>query len=292
MADSQVLSEDLRLGRLAEPLGFDSIWTVEHHFSALTIVPNPLQFLTYFAGCTKQIELGTMVVVLPWHDPARVAEEIATLDNMLEGRRLNIGLGRGVGRREFEGLRIPADESRERFAEALEIVRQALTEERFAFEGRHYSVPETELRPRPRSPDLVSRMRVAWMGSETVPLVAQTGLGMLVGNQKPWEAAREDVQRFNAVRAEHGLGDARPTVLIAAVCDEDEREAERLLQRHWLEQRQSIARHYEAPGALAGGSDDRVASPPERRSSWSPSCGGFRGSSAPRNSPSCSASAA
>ena len=67
--DYEVYQNDLKLADLAEPLGFDSIWSVEHHFTPYTMVPDVLQFLTYMAGRTTKIELGSMVVVLPWHDP-------------------------------------------------------------------------------------------------------------------------------------------------------------------------------------------------------------------------------
>ena len=65
-----------------EPLGFDSIWSVEHHFDDYTMCPDVLQFLSYYAGRTKTIELGSMVVVLPWHDPIRVAEQVSVIDHM------------------------------------------------------------------------------------------------------------------------------------------------------------------------------------------------------------------
>ncbi len=89
---------------LAEPLGFDSLWGVEHHFTDYTMCPDVLQFLTYMAGRTKRVKLGSMVVVLPWHDPMRVAEEISMLDHMSSGR-LILGIGRGAGRVEFDGFR-------------------------------------------------------------------------------------------------------------------------------------------------------------------------------------------
>jgi alkanesulfonate monooxygenase SsuD/methylene tetrahydromethanopterin reductase-like flavin-dependent oxidoreductase (luciferase family) len=74
-ADHQVYWEERRLADLTEPLGFDSFWTVEHHFDDYTMVPDVCQFLTYMAGRTSCIKLGTAVIVLPWHDPVRVAEE-------------------------------------------------------------------------------------------------------------------------------------------------------------------------------------------------------------------------
>ena len=103
ISDYNVYKQEMRLADLAEPLGFDSLWSVEHHFTDYTMVPDVLQFLTYMAGRTKKIKLGTMVVVLPWHDPMRVVEEISMLDNMSDGR-LILGIGRGAGAVEFEGF--------------------------------------------------------------------------------------------------------------------------------------------------------------------------------------------
>src|SRR5262249_49792914 len=74
--DRNVYRNELRLGDLAEPLGFDSLWGVEHHFTDYTMCPDVLQYLTYFAGRTTRIQLGSMVVVLPWHEPLRVAEQV------------------------------------------------------------------------------------------------------------------------------------------------------------------------------------------------------------------------
>src|SRR5256886_8274884 len=85
-ADHTVYADELRLADLAEPLGFDSIWGVEHHFTNYTMCPDVLEFLTYMAGRTRRVQLGSMVVVLPWHDPIRLAEEISVLVNLSVGR--------------------------------------------------------------------------------------------------------------------------------------------------------------------------------------------------------------
>jgi len=76
----------LRLGGMAEGLGFQSIWGVEHHFTSYTMCPDVLQMLTYFAAKSDTLLLGSIVVVLPWHNPMRVAEEVCMLDNLSNGR--------------------------------------------------------------------------------------------------------------------------------------------------------------------------------------------------------------
>ena len=80
MSDFEVYQNELRLADMVEPLGFDSIWAVEHHFTDYTMCPDVLQFLSYMAGRTQTVQLGSMVVVLPWHNPLRVAEQFSVLD--------------------------------------------------------------------------------------------------------------------------------------------------------------------------------------------------------------------
>src|SRR5258705_4034956 len=103
-SDREVVEADLSLADLAEPLGFESIWKTEHHFTRYQICPDVMQFLTYMAGRTTTVQLGSAVVVLPWHDPLRLAEQIAFLDN-LSGGRVILGMGRGTGKIEFDGFR-------------------------------------------------------------------------------------------------------------------------------------------------------------------------------------------
>ena len=84
-SDVAVVSDHLAMGDLAEPLGFDSLFALEHHFTGYAMSPAPLELLAYFAGRTKRIIFGTAVIVLPWHDPIRVAEGIALLDILSGG---------------------------------------------------------------------------------------------------------------------------------------------------------------------------------------------------------------
>src|SRR5437667_3613167 len=129
-----VFAEHLALGDLAEPLGFDALWALEHHFTGYAMSPQPLQLLSYFAGRTKRLTLGTAVIVLPWHDPVRVAEEIALLD-VLSGGRCIFGFGRGAASVEYAGMRVPMEEARARFVESARIVVMALTQESFEWKG-------------------------------------------------------------------------------------------------------------------------------------------------------------
>src|SRR6202051_590387 len=116
-SDASVVGEHLAIGDLAEPLGFDSLFALEHHFTGYAMSPAPTQLLSYYAGRTKRIQLGTAVIVLPWHDPVRVAEQIALLD-ILCGGRCVFGFGRGAASVEYEGFGIPMGEGGRTFVAA------------------------------------------------------------------------------------------------------------------------------------------------------------------------------
>ena len=257
--DWQVYDEGIRLASLVEPLGFDAIWTVEHHFTPYTMVPNSLQFLTFMAGRTERVDFGTMVVVLPWHDPIRVAEEVAMLDLLAGGRRLTLGFGRGAGRVEFEGFRTPMGESRDRFLESLDIVRTALSNQEFSFEGRFHHIPPMSIRPQPRSTDLAERMYCAWGSPETIPIAADAGLGALFIPQKSWEEIGEEVVAFNDIRARHGWASQQPIVVCWVYCSPDQDEAWETARRYMTNYNDSALRHYEFHDAdhfkAAGGYD-------------------------------------
>ena len=244
--DGQVLADELSLVAEIEELGFDSLWTVEHHFTPYTMVPNPLQFLTYFAGRTQKIDLGTMVIVLPWHNPVRVAEDASFLQHVLGPKRnLILGLGRGLGRREFGGIGVDMNESRDRFRESVEILKLALGQDRFSYEGKHFKVPETSLRPLPSDKRLLHNAHCAWGTPASVPIAAELGLKPLVIPQRSWAEYAGEMETFAKIRASGGWGPAQPILAVYAHCAETERAGEEAAARYMREYSSSGIRHYE-----------------------------------------------
>lgn len=148
--DVALYNEHMALGDLAEPFGFDSLFALEHHFTGYSMSPAPLQLLSYYAWRTKRITLGTCVIVLPWHHPIRVAEQIALLDVISGGRTLK-GFGRGAASVEFEGFRIPMEEARPRFVESAQLIIRGLSNDSFDWNGEFYKIPRVAIRPRPIS---------------------------------------------------------------------------------------------------------------------------------------------
>ncbi len=250
VADAQVYREQFRLGRLVEPLGFDSLWTVEHHFTPYTMVNSPTQFLAYFAGCTSRISMGTMVVVLPWHDPIKVAEGYIALDHMLEGRGLKVGLGRGLGLREYRGMRVPMDESRERFKESLDVLRDALTQEWVSYDGTYHQIPRTSVRPRPRpGSKLAENLYIAWGSPQSMPVAAHENCKPLFIPQREWEQHRRELAEYNRIRVEeHDWAPEQATAVCWVYCAESDAEAQEGAMRYLAEYGDSALRHYQFLG--------------------------------------------
>lgn len=146
--DVRFIQEEVETLVLAEELGFDSVWMTEHHFSDYSMSNDPLQLLSYIAGRTRRIKLGTQVIIVPWHDPVRLAESIINLDILSRGRAI-LGFGNGLAPHEFEGLRIDQSKSRELYGEILDLVIPAIETGIIGGEGKHIKQPRRELRPRP-----------------------------------------------------------------------------------------------------------------------------------------------
>jgi alkanesulfonate monooxygenase SsuD/methylene tetrahydromethanopterin reductase-like flavin-dependent oxidoreductase (luciferase family) len=230
--DFDVYQDDLRLADLAEPLGFDSIWSVEHHFTDYTMCPDVLQFLTYMAGRTQRVALGSMVVVLPWHDPMRVAEQISMLDN-ISGGRLILGLGRGAGKVEFEGFRVPMEESRERFVESARMILEGLETGYCELDGRFVAQPRAAIRPAPFK-SFRGRTYAAAVSPESVRIMAELGVGILIIPQKPWpEVAKELHEYHEHYRQLNGTEPPAPVSAGWTFCDPDPDRA-REQARRWI----------------------------------------------------------
>jgi probable F420-dependent oxidoreductase len=149
---AQEYREMLDLVRLAESLRFDSAWVSEHHGSGDGYLPSLLPMLAAFAAATDRIKLGTGVLLTPFHDPLRLAEDAATVD-LLSNGRLILGLGLGWREEEFRMFRVPFGERLRRTAETVEILRRAWTGERFSYQGHVYSYDRVKVTPPPAQPN-------------------------------------------------------------------------------------------------------------------------------------------
>ena len=244
MTDLEVYQNELRLADMVEPLGFDSIWGVEHHFTDYTMCPDVLQFLSYMAGRTQTVQLGSMVVVLPWHDPLRVAEQFSVLDHLSAGRAI-IGVGRGLARVEFDGFKIEMSESRSRFAESTKLLVDALEEGFAEFQGELIEQPRVEIRPRPYK-SFKGRTYAAAVSPESSLALAQLGLGMLIIPQKPWSEVEAELKSYREIYQEINGEPAPPPIVVGfTFCHEDEETAREMASEYIGNYWDSIMDHYE-----------------------------------------------
>jgi alkanesulfonate monooxygenase SsuD/methylene tetrahydromethanopterin reductase-like flavin-dependent oxidoreductase (luciferase family) len=241
-SDASVFAEHLALGDLAEPLGFDSVFALEHHFTGYAMSPSPTQLLSYIAGRTKRIILGTAVIVLPWHDPVRVAEQIALLDILSNGRCV-FGFGRGAATVEYAGFRVPMEEARPRFVEAAKIVVKALTQDVFDWDGEFFKIPPTSIRPRPIShPE--RRFYASSVSPESAEIMARLGFGVLVVMQNEWPKAAQDIQRYRDIATSVGHTPRPPIILMNVSVAESRPEAQERAQTYLSRKWDSIDNHY------------------------------------------------
>jgi natural product biosynthesis luciferase-like monooxygenase protein len=191
----------------AEALGFESVWPVEQHFNPnLSILPSPLLMLAALAERTRTLRLGIAIVLLPLSHPIRVAEEIATLDVLSNGR-VEFGIGRGSIPTHFTGFGLNQAESRERMLESLEIILQAWTSERLSFQGKFYQINDLSIVPKPvQQPH--PPIRVAANSVDTFELMGQLGYPIFVAAQvNPFHKIREYLPLYRQAREAAGHPD-------------------------------------------------------------------------------------
>jgi probable F420-dependent oxidoreductase len=164
------IDEVIAEAQAAEASGFDSCFFGEHHQDRDGFLPSPLIVATAVAARTQRLRVGTSVILLPLHHPVHVAEDVTTLDLVSKGRVV-LGVGIGYQASDFRAFGVPMDERVGRFEESVEILRQCWTGEPFSFHGKHHTLEDVQIRPRPfqrPSPPL-------WIGASIPTAVRRAG---------------------------------------------------------------------------------------------------------------------
>jgi alkanesulfonate monooxygenase SsuD/methylene tetrahydromethanopterin reductase-like flavin-dependent oxidoreductase (luciferase family) len=242
--DGDVYRQELRYAVEAEERGFDSIWSPEHHFTDYELTPNVTQFLSWVAGQTSKIRLGTMVSVLPWGDPVRTAENFSMLDHLSGGRGI-LGIGRGLGRSEFEGFRVDMNQSRKLFGEYAEFILESLQTGVMEYDGELFKQPRAELRPEPYA-SYRGRTFASAVSPQSIDLMAKLGIGLMVIAQKPWKTVERELQEYRQRFVEiNGEQPPKPIIAVFVGVSDTEEGAQQMrdiyLQRYAI----STVEHYE-----------------------------------------------
>ena len=185
---TELYREVIEEAQLAEALGYDSVWTTEHHFWYDGYCPSLLLMSAALATATRTIKVGTGSFLLPQHDPLRVAEEVALVDEIANGRFI-FGVAQGYRPEEFAGLGQDIRTRGKRSEEQIRVLMKAWTEDPFSFEGKYYKYENVSLRPRPVQrpyPEM-------WLGSTaeaTTKRAARMGLPVYLSPAETAERVR------------------------------------------------------------------------------------------------------
>jgi alkanesulfonate monooxygenase SsuD/methylene tetrahydromethanopterin reductase-like flavin-dependent oxidoreductase (luciferase family) len=172
--DHFLYEEALSDAKLGYALGYSTGWVIEHHFSDYYPVPNPLVFLSHVAALCPGFGLGTSVMVLPWYNPLRLAEDISMLQ-LLSSGPLHIAMGRGTAKFEYDAFSIEMEEARSRFQECWDIMKLALVGEPFTYEGKFTSIKQP-VRLRPQLQGRMPNFYGAVSSPSSSVLMAEQGL--------------------------------------------------------------------------------------------------------------------
>ena len=261
----------------AEALGFESVWPVEQHFNPdLSITPAPLLLLAALAERTRTLRLGIAIVLLPLSHPIRVAEEIATLDVLSNGR-VEFGIGRGSIPTHFAGFGIPQPESRDRFAEALEVIVQAWTKERVSHAGRFFKLDNLAVVPKPvQQPH--PPIRAAANSVETLEYTGRMGYPIFVATPtNPFPKLKQTLPIYRQAREKAGHpdnGGEDVTLALPVYVNESRDQIRQIMEpglNHYLQTVASIYR------SAVERSETTAAEVPERvqrfgRTTWEQAC--------------------
>ena len=249
MTDGEMFAQETELGVLAEECGFDSVWAAEHHFDDYSMCPDNLQLMSYLAGRTSRIKLGTGAVILPWNDPLRVVEKVTMLDLLSQGRVL-FGMGRGLAKMEYEGFGVDMGTSRQRFDEAAPLIMEGLRNGYVQGDGPIYPQPRVNVRPGPNPDwDWADRVYGVAMSPDSVPAVAKVGARMMTFMQYPAEQHAEAINRYRDIYRETHSREPGPVLTQDFVyCHEDPEVAENTAREYLARYFLSVIKHYDFAG--------------------------------------------
>ncbi len=191
----QICRNTLQQVKLAEEVNFDSAWVSEHHFLEDGYCPSPSVVASAMAAVTGRIRIGSAGIILPLHNPIRVAEDAALVDNVSNGR-FDLGLVLGYRKDEFDGLGIPMKERPSRMEEGIDVIVKSWTEDKFSYQGKRYNFNNLSVTPKP----VQKPHPPIYIGAFEEPAIRRAGrLGypLLIGPGRTMQMVRDTLGFYN-----------------------------------------------------------------------------------------------
>jgi len=181
--------------QFAERLGFSSAWLVEHHFTGFSQLSATLNYISYLAGITSTIRLGSAVVVVPWHHPILLAEQVATIDQLSQGR-YDFGIGRGYRANEFYGFGLDMADAQDVFEETIAFIRRAFTESgRWSYKSKRWEFNEIIVEP----PVVQKPYPPMWVGAaseKSIRGAARNGYNLLLAQVPSFDTIKNSLDYY------------------------------------------------------------------------------------------------
>lgn len=246
--DFQMYQGEIDLAIAADRQGFDSLWCVEHHFEDYGLCPDNIQYLSYLATRTSRAKLVPGAVILPWNDPLRVAEKMAMLEYFAPGR-VALGVGRGLARREYVGMKVDMAEARGRFDEGARMVLKALDTGYCESDTELFRQPRVAIRPRPLRSYYDDLYCVA-MSNDSALAAADLGGRMMTFIQFAFERHMPMIELYREQfrKVHDGREAPSPVLTDVTVLHQDAEEATRLAYEHIGNHFVAVTDHYEFAG--------------------------------------------
>jgi alkanesulfonate monooxygenase SsuD/methylene tetrahydromethanopterin reductase-like flavin-dependent oxidoreductase (luciferase family) len=252
-SEADAFSQSFALVDAAEEWGLDAMWLAELHFAPdRSVLASPLILAAAIAQRTRRMKIGTAVQVLPLCHPLRLAEEAATVDQISDGR-LIFGVGRSGFAHTYQAYGVPYDESRERFAETLEIVKRAWTEERFSYSGKYFAYDKVALVPKPRQKPYPP-IRIAATSTDTYAAIGALGHAIFIAARIGTLSEQAPLVRSyrEAYRAAGHPGEGEVYLRVPVYVAETEEQARREPEESIMHLFRSIGGQLEASANLSG----------------------------------------
>ena len=199
---AEIYKQALEQVKLAEEVNFDSAWIAEHHFLGDGFCPSPIVTASAMAAVTKQIKIGTCALLLPLHNPVRVAEDASVVDNISNGRFI-LGIGMGYNKEEFDGFGIPMNQRPSRMEEGIDVIVKSWTESNFSYEGKRYRFSNLNVTPKPAQKPCIP-IYIGAVEEPAIRRVGRLGYPLLINPIRTMQMIRDMINIYNDAAREAG----------------------------------------------------------------------------------------